>query len=1193
MTSPLNDARRLFVVEQNSGQIRIIDSSTGVVNPTPFLVIPPNLLLNTDYEQGLLGLAFHPDYATNGRFYVNYTAVSGTRGGRTKIVEYRVSDTNPNVANPSSARDILSFDQPETNHNGGWMAFGIDGFLYISSGDGGGNGYRNGQIDQSFNSQDLNGNLLGKILRIDVNGDAFPQDPTRNYSVPASNPFTSVAGAGEIWSYGLRNPWRPSFDRITGDLYIADVGQDAMEEINFQPGGLGGQNYGWNRFEGTVPYRPVGTPESLTFPIYQYGHDIGSSITGGYVYRGPDPSLQGTYFFADFLTGRVYSFRYANGSLSEFTDRTAELSPPSGQGQINNIASFGEDSAGNLYIIDYDGDIFRINVSPTAPSQPGTAYLSDLTPVAAVNGWGPYERDRSNGESGAADGGVLTLNGTTYAKGLGVHSTSSLTYALGGTYSRFQSFIGVDDYVMDQGSVIFRVLADGTERFRSSTLTGASATQFVDLNVAGVQTLQLIVENADGSIRSDHANWADAKLIRSITDTTGPSASLTASGITAGPVGSLYTFTVRYDDLTGVNISSIDNADIRVTGPNSYSQLATRVSTAPATNTTSVTATYSIPAPGGTWDFADNGPYTVSLLPTAVTDTFGNTTAAAVLGTFAVNVPAPPPQPSTAYLSDLTPVAAVNGWGPYERDRSNGESGAADGGVLTLNGTTYAKGLGVHSTSSLTYALGGTYSRFQSFIGVDDYVMDQGSVIFRVLADGTERFRSSTLTGASATQFVDLNVAGVQTLQLIVENADGSIRSDHANWADAKLIRSITDTTGPSASLTASGITAGPAGSLYTFTVRYDDLAGVNISSIDNADISVTGPNGYAQRATRVSTAPSINTASVTATYSIPAPGGTWDFADNGSYTVRQLPTAVTDIFGNTTAAAVLGTFAVNLPAPPPQPSTAYLSDLTPVAAVNGWGPYERDRSNGESGAADGGVLTLNGTTYAKGLGVHSTSSLTYALGGTYSRFQSFIGVDDYVMDQGSVIFRVLADGTERFRSGILTGASATQFVDLNVAGVQTLQLIVENADGSIRSDHANWADAKLIRSITDTTGPSASLTASGITAGPAGSLYTFAVRYDDLTGVNISSIDNADISVTGPNGYAQRATRVSTAPSINTTSVTATYSIPAPGGTWDFADNGSYTVRQLPTAVTDIFGNTTAAAVLGTFVTALPATQL
>jgi len=371
VTSPPGDTARLFVVEQKTGLIKIIDNSTGSVSQTPFLQIPSELLLNTGYEQGLLGLAFHPEYASNGRFYVNYTANNGTsRGGRTKIVEYRVS-SDQNVADPSTARDILSFDQPETNHNGGWMAFGPDGFLYISSGDGGGNGYQNGQLDQSFNSQDLTDNLLGKILRIDVNGDAFLQDPTLNYQLPADNPFVGREGDDEIWSYGLRNPWRPSFDRVTGDLYIADVGQSAQEEVNFQPAGVGGQNYGWNRFEGYLPYSPVLTAENLTFPIYAYNHDYGKSITGGYVYRGPAAELQGEYFFGDFGTGKIASFNVSalSGGVTqdEVTQRTAQFAPPPGQGTIDNISSFGEDAAGNLYVVDYDGEIFRVNPSSPLP----------------------------------------------------------------------------------------------------------------------------------------------------------------------------------------------------------------------------------------------------------------------------------------------------------------------------------------------------------------------------------------------------------------------------------------------------------------------------------------------------------------------------------------------------------------------------------------------------------------------------------------------------------------------------------------------------------------------------------------------------------------------------------------------------------------------------------------------------------
>ncbi len=300
--------------------------------------------------------------------------------------------------------------------------------------------------------------------------------------------------------------------------------------------------------------------------------------------------------------------------------------------------------------------------------------------------------------------------------------------------------------------------------------------------------------NSDGLLDLASANWfgnggsgsvgvlLNLPTVPPVDDGTGPAVTLTASSITAVP-GGLYTFTVRYTDPSGVNVASIDNTDVQVTGPNGYSQLATRVSTSPASNATSVTATYSIPAPGGVWDIADNGPYQVSLLPAAVSDSFGNATAAAALGSFVVNLT------TDVYLSDLTPTAAVNAWGPYERDRSNGENGATDGRTLTINGTTYAKGLGVHAFSSLTYSLGGLYSRFQSFIGIDDEVpSNRATVVFRVLADGVEIFRSGTLTGASDAQLVDLDVSGAQTLQLIADTADGSEAYDHANWADAKLI---------------------------------------------------------------------------------------------------------------------------------------------------------------------------------------------------------------------------------------------------------------------------------------------------------------------------------------------------------------------------------------------------------------------
>jgi glucose/arabinose dehydrogenase len=364
VTSPPGDTNRMFILEQKTGNIKILDLNTQTVAAQPFLTIPANELLTNGFEQGLLGLAFHPNYAQNGKFYVSYTAPGGGNAGQAKVVEYQVSATDPNRANLASAKQILAVNQPQQNHNGGWIAFGPDGYLYWAKGDGGGSGFQPGIPDESDNSQDLTNNLLGKILRLDVNRDAFVSDPNRNYAIPTSNPFVGKEGDDEIWVSGLRNPWRPSFDRQTGDLYIADVGQSRREEINFQRGtSPGGENYGWNRFEGSLPYKPGPTIPNPVFPIYEYEHSVGRSVTGGYVYRGAVSELSGTYFFGDFSAGKIWSFRYNGTTVSQFSDRTNQLVP--NVGAINQIASFGEDAAGNLYIVDLDGEIFRLEVKKT------------------------------------------------------------------------------------------------------------------------------------------------------------------------------------------------------------------------------------------------------------------------------------------------------------------------------------------------------------------------------------------------------------------------------------------------------------------------------------------------------------------------------------------------------------------------------------------------------------------------------------------------------------------------------------------------------------------------------------------------------------------------------------------------------------------------------------------------------------
>jgi glucose/arabinose dehydrogenase len=345
LTAPPNDMLRLFVVEKG-GRIRILNRANGAVIAT-FLDI--SSLVSTGSEQGLLGLAFDPQYDSNRRFYVSYTDSSGN----SVIARYLRNLNNANLAVGTADLTILVVGQPFTNHNGGMIAFGADGFLYVGLGDGGSGG------DPGNRAQNMN-ELLGKLLRIDINSDDFPE-ATRNYAIPASNPFAGQAGIrGEIWSLGLRNPWRFSFDRQTGDLYVADVGQGDWEEVNASTAASGagsGINYGWRIMEGMHCFNPASgcNMTGLTLPVVEYEHPTGCSVTGGYVYRGSViPALQGTYFYGDFCAGFVRSFRLAaDGSATE------ESSWPS-LGPGGNITSFGQDTAGELYIMTSGGGLFRI-----------------------------------------------------------------------------------------------------------------------------------------------------------------------------------------------------------------------------------------------------------------------------------------------------------------------------------------------------------------------------------------------------------------------------------------------------------------------------------------------------------------------------------------------------------------------------------------------------------------------------------------------------------------------------------------------------------------------------------------------------------------------------------------------------------------------------------------------------------------
>jgi uncharacterized repeat protein (TIGR03803 family) len=442
-----------------------------------------------------------------------------------------------------------------------------------------------------------------------------------------------------------------------------------------------------------------------------------------------------------------------------------------------------------------------------------TVYLSDLPGTTIANGWGPVERDRSNGGINAGDGGPITLDGVTYAKGLGVNARSELRYALGGACLAFTAMVGVDDEVAARGSIVFQVWTDGVKQYDSGLMTGATATRRVNVNVTDASDLRLIVTNGGDDATYDHGDWADAQL--------------TCLGV--------------------ITLPTITN------------------------------------------------------------------------------------------VSDLTWTSATNGWGPVEKDRSNGDLAAGDGRPLTLNGVTYARGLGVHAPSDVRYALGGACTTFTALIGIDDEVRPNGSVVFQVWTDGVKRYEEVAY-GTIAPYHVSVDVTGASELALMVTQGPDNASYDHADWAEPQL--------------TCGG--------------------GISL------------------------------------------------------------------------------------------PTTTSLSDRSWATAINGWGPVEKDQSNGDLAAGDGSPLTLNGMTYMKGLGVHAPSDLRYTLGGMCSTITALIGVDDEVGPNGSIVFQVWTDGVKKYDSGLMTGDTASRDIRVDVTGASELALIVTDGGDGAEYDHGDWAAAQV-----------------------------------------------------------------------------------------------------------------------------------
>ena len=685
-----------------------------------------------------------------------------------------------------------------------------------------------------------------------------------------------------------------------------------------------------------------------------------------------------------------------------------------------------------------------LSLTATYTSTSTTSYLSDLAYTVVANGWGPVEKDTSNGENASGDGQPITLNGTVYAKGLGAHAAADIRYAANGACTSFSTKVGVDDESGTYGSVVFQVYADGVKLADSGLMTATTATKTLTVDLTGRTTLQLVLTNGGDTNDYDHGDWADAQVTCGgggppPPDVTPPTVtgSTPANGAIGVPtsVHPTVTFSEALDPatLTTSTFTLTPSGGSAVAASiawNATSRIATLTPTAAlATGTT-----YAAQVKGGAG---------------GVTDTSGNALASDVTWAFTTASSTS----TTSYLSDLAYTVVANGWGPVEKDTSNGENASGDGQPITLNGTVYAKGLGAHAAADIRYAANGACTSFSTKVGVDDESGTYGSVVFQVYADGVKLADSGLMTATTATKTLTVDLTGRTTLQLVLTNGGDTNDYDHGDWADAQVTCGgggppPPDVTPPTVtgSTPANGAIGVPT-SVHP-TVTFSEA--LDPATLTTSTFTLT-PSGGSAVAASIAWNATSRIATLTPTAAL-ATGTTY------AAQVKGGAGGVKDTSGNALASDVTWAFTTASSTS----TTSYLSDLAYTVVANGWGPVEKDTSNGENASGDGQPITLNGTVYAKGLGAHAAADIRYAANGACTSFSTKVGVDDESGTYGSVVFQVYADGVKLADSGLMTATTATKTLTVDLTGRTTLQLVLTNGGDTNDYDHGDWADAQV-----------------------------------------------------------------------------------------------------------------------------------